>query len=166
MGPRHTPPTGGVAPLAATLVLALYPASDSAPRASAARAEIAVGATVLPRAVIAAESAPESLDVSASDVARGYVDVRRAMHLTIASNSPFGYALDVWPAAPVFRAVEIIGFGAEVRLGDDGGAIFARGARGGALPLELGFRFTLAPGLAPGRYPWPLRFQVRPLTGP
>jgi hypothetical protein len=166
MGPTHARRTGALVPLAAALVLALYPASSSAPRASAARAELAVGATVLARAVIAAESSPAGLDITAADVARGYVDVRRATRLTIANTSPYGYALDVWPAAPVFREVEILGFGAEVRLGDDGGAIVARGARGSALPLVLDFRFTLAPGLAPGRYPWPLKFQVRPLTDP
>ena len=166
MGPSLARPTGLVAPLAASLALALYPALDSAPHASAARAELQVGATVLPRALIAAESSPATLEVTPADVARGYVDARRAMRLTIANNSPYGYALDVWPAAPVFRAVEIQGFGADVRLGDDGGAIVARGARGAALPLVLDFRFTLAPGLAPGRYPWPLKFQVRPLAAP
>jgi hypothetical protein len=166
MGPTHARPAGVLAPLAASLLLVLYPASDSAPRASATRAEMVVGATVVARAVIAAESGPQVLEVSAADVARGYVEVRRAMRLTIANNSPYGYALDVWPAAPVFRAVEIAGFGGDVRLGDDGGAIVARGARGAALPLVLDFRFTLAPGLEPGVYPWPLRFQVRPLLGP
>ena len=166
MGPTYARPKGALAPLAASLVLVGYPATDSAPRASAARAEIHVGATVLPHTVIAAQSSPAALEVTAADVARGYVDVRRAMRLTISNNSPHGYALDVWPTAPVFREVEILGFGAEVRLPDAGGAIAARGARGAALPLELGFRFTLAPGIAPGRYPWPLQFQVRPLNDP
>jgi hypothetical protein len=164
MDPTHVRTTGVLAPFAASLVLAL-PAS-SAPRAPGARAEFAVGATVLARAAITEEASPAGLEVTPADVARGYVDVRRATHLTIANTSPYGYALDVWPAAPVFREVEILGFGADVRLGNDGGAIVARRARGASLPLLLDFRFTLAPGLAPGRYPWPLRFQVRPLLEP
>jgi hypothetical protein len=60
----------------------------------------------------------------------------------------------------VFSQVEIVGFGAQVRFGDDGGAIVARGARGEALPLLVDSGVVLAPG----RYPWPLRFRVRPLV--
>lgn len=165
MDPTQVRATGVLAPIAASLALAV-PAGSAAPRAASARAEFSVGATVLARAVISEESSPTSLEVTPADVARGYVDARRATRLTIANTSPYGYELDVWPAAPVFREVEIVGFGAQVRLGDDGGAIVARGARGPSLPLLLDFRFTLAPGLAPGRYPWPLHFQVRPLPAP
>ena len=153
------------APLAAALALALYPPSSSSPNASAARAEILVGATVLARAVIASESSPALLELTVADIARGYVDLPRATHLTVANTSPYGYALDVWPAVPVFREVLIRGLGADVRLSAEGGEIVSRNARGPALPLVLDYRFALAPGLAPGRYPWPLRFQVRPLAG-
>ena len=159
--------TSTTAPAAAAVaVLALLAPAGSAPRASAARAQIAVGATVLARALIAAQSSPDGIEISAADIARGYLDVPRATRLTIANTSPYGYALDVWPAAPVFREVLIVGFGGEVRLRDDGGAIVARGAHGQALPLTLDFRFLLAPGVLPGRYPWPLKFQVRPLSEP
>jgi hypothetical protein len=151
---------------AAPLTLSLYASTGSAPRAASARAEIAVGVTVLPRTVIAAESSPAALEVTPIDVARGFVDVPRGTRLTIANTSPYGYELDVWPAVPVFREVTIVGFGPQVRLGDEGGSIVARGARGPALPLVLDYRFTLAAGLAPGRYPWPLRFQVRPVMAP
>ncbi len=166
MGPIHTRPASALAPLAAWLGLALYPGATSAPLAAPARAEIGVGATVLARAQIATESTPAALEISAADVARGYVDVPQAMRLTIANTSPYGYALDVWPTAPVFREVRVLGLGREVRLSDDGGAIITRGAHGQALPLVLDVRFTLAPGLVPGRYPWPLKLQVRPLLDP
>jgi hypothetical protein len=147
------------------LVAAIYAPLSSAPSASASRAEILVGATVLARAYIADEANPPLLEVTAADVARGYVELRRATRLTIANTSPYGYALDVWPTAPVFREVRIEGMGAQVRLGDEGGEIVTRNVRGPALALVLDYRFALAPGLAPGLYPWPLRFQVRPLTG-
>ena len=146
---------------AAILVALLFSLSSAA---STSRSAFGVGANVLARATIAAESSPELLEITASDLSRGYVDV--ASRLTIANTSPYGYALDVWPAAGMFRAVDVGGVGAPVRLSADGGSIVARGQRGQALGLDLTIRFALAPGLAPGRYPWPLRFQVRPLSGP
>ena len=139
-------------PGSAAIVVALLFSLSSA--ASTSRSEFGVGANVLARATIAAESSPELLEVTASDLSRGYVDV--ASRLTIANTSPYGYALDVWPAAAVFSAVDVGGVGALVRLTADGGTIVARGQRAHALGLVL----------APGRYPWPLRFQVRPLAGP
>ncbi len=166
LSPRARSARAATLIVAAPLALSLYASTDSAPWAATARSEIAVGVTVLARTVIAAESNPAALEVTPLDVARGYVDAPQATRLTIANTSPYGYELDVWPAAPVFREVTIVGFGPQVRLGDEGGAIVARGARGPALPLVLDFRFRLAPGLAPGRYPWPLRFQVRPVAGP
>jgi len=148
------------------LVAALSAPLGSAPNASASRAEMLVGATVLARAFIADEANPPVLEVTPADVARGYVELKRATRLTIANTSPYGYALDVWPTAPVFREVRIEGLGAQVRLGDEGGEIVTRNVRGPALPLVLDYRFALAPGLQPGLYPWPLRFQVRPLPTP
>lgn len=167
MRPIRARPARAAALLAvAPLALSLYASTGAAPKAATARAAIAVGVTVLARAVIAEQSNPAALEVTPLDLARGYVDVPRATRLTIANTSPYGYELDVWPAAPVFREVTIVGFGPQVRLGDEGGSIVARGARGQALPLVLDFRFTLAAGLEPGRYPWPLRYQVRPIAGP
>ncbi len=153
----------GTLVLGALLALASSGGRTS-PAAVTARAQMPVGATVLARALIAEEQSPAVLEVSAADVARGYVDVRGATRLTVANTSPYGFALDVWPAVPVFRALVVGGLGAEARLGDDGGAIVQRGQRGAALPLTLDLRFQLAPGVAPGRYPWPLRYSVHPLA--
>ncbi|MBS0394540.1 MAG: hypothetical protein JSR54_07935, partial [Proteobacteria bacterium] len=134
--------------LGAVLALASS-AGRTSPAGATARAQIPVGATVLARALIADERSPAVLEVSAADVARGFVEVRGATRLTVANTSPYGYALDVWPAAPVFRSVIVGGLGADARLGDDGGAIVQRGQRGPALPLILDLRFQLAPGVAP-----------------
>ncbi|HTY48912.1 MAG TPA: hypothetical protein VMB48_04385 [Steroidobacteraceae bacterium] len=127
---------------------------------------MAVSLVVLPPGGMYRASSPAGLAISAADVARGYVEVRRATRLTVTSLGQAGYLLDVSPTAAVFTEVLVEGVGRQVTLGSNGGTIFERGGIGLSPPLALmlDFRFTLAPGVTPGRYPWPLRFQVRPLA--
>jgi hypothetical protein len=149
----------------AALVLAIC-LLPGAPQAASREARFGVGAVVLARATIAAETDAPFLEVTQADIGRGYVDARRATRLVIANTSPLGFALDVWPAAALFDSVEVTGAGTQATLATEGGAITLRGVHGPTSELILDFRFALAPGLQPGRYPWPLRFDVRPLTGP
>ena len=148
--------------LGAALVLA--PADGARPGESSARASFSVGAVVLARAGIAATDVPATLLISARDVARGFVDVEHAARLTVLNTSSVGYALEVLTLTPLFSGIEVRGTGADVSLDATGGSIVQRGRRGTSIPLALGFRFVLAPGIAPGSYPWPLGFSVRPLA--
>jgi hypothetical protein len=131
--------------------------------APTARTSFGVGAVVLAHAGIAQQALPEALELSAEDVARGFVDRPAAVRLSIVNTSAAGFALEVLPVSPVISGVEVGGAGAQAAFDAGGGSIIARGIRGRAIELSLGFRFQLAPGLAPGRYPWPLAFNVRPL---
>jgi len=92
-------------------------------------------------------------------VARGYVEVPEATRLLVTNTSRRGYLLSVWPVASVFSAVVLTHGGYRSELGADGGEIFDP-RWGKTLPLVLGVRFMLAPGVKPGTYPWPLQFQV------
>jgi hypothetical protein len=129
----------------------------------ASRATLAVGVTVLPRTEIESESSPATLTVTAADVSRGYVDLPAATRLSVWNTSPAGYVVDVWPAVNLFSAADVEAAGGVATVGDAGGTVVARGARGRGLPLVMSVRFHLAPHVGPGRYPWPLRYQVRPL---
>jgi hypothetical protein len=135
------------------------------PRAQAgtARADIQVSVTVMARTLIDSESSPRQLQVSAADVARGYVEVQGATSLLVTNTNRRGYVLSVWPQVQVFSTVVVRNGDSQAELGADGGEIFER-RWGKTLPLTLDFRFVLAPGVKPGVYPWPLRFQVSSLT--
>jgi len=122
-----------------------------------------VGATVLPVAKIQAASAPGEIIVSAGDIRRGYVDVSQPTSLQINSNSPNGIALDLMSVSTMMTAVTVSGLDSEQSLGADGGTLVQRWQRPQSIHLSLRFKFMLAPGLVPGRYPWPLRLDVRPL---
>jgi len=126
-------------------------------------AEIAVSVTVMARTLIDAESSPQQLEVSAADVARGYVEVPGATQLVVTNTNRRGYLLSVWPQVQVFSAVMVRNGDSQAELGADGGEIFER-RWGQTLALALDFRFMLAPGVKPGVYPWPVKLQVSPLT--
>jgi len=148
--------------LAIAAVIAALPAV--ATQAATRQSRIEVGAVVLARAVIERETSPASIEVSEADVARGYVEVRSGTRLIVANSSPLGYALDVWPATSVFTSADLTTAGSIATIAQDGGTVMERGAHGPSSLVVLDVRFKLAPGVAPGHYPWPLRYQVRPLT--
>ena len=129
---------------------------------SSARFE--VGATVRAVAAVERESDPPGLRISAADLRRGYVDAAAPVDLLVRSNSPSGFAVDVTPLAPIATAIEIRGFAAAVSLGADGGSVVERWRRPQERRLSLRLRFMLAPGVAAGDYPWPVRLSVRPLA--
>jgi hypothetical protein len=138
-------------------------AADSGARAAESRAYIAIGAHVQAIARIQSASEPRELRLSTNDLRRGFVDVEQPTSLLVNSNSPNGIALDLTALSPMLSSMIVYGLGSEQALGADGGTLIQRWERPQSLRLALKFRLVLAPGLAPGRYPWPLRLDVRPL---
>ncbi|HJS90064.1 MAG TPA: hypothetical protein VJ738_08895 [Steroidobacteraceae bacterium] len=132
--------------------------------AAVAGAPITVSAVVQPRTAIVSATMPASLDVTASDVARGFVEVSGSSQILVTNNSPEGFELEVLTGASVFSSVAVQGLGAEATVEAEGGEIFLPSRRGAAIPLILSYRFQLASGTTPGRYPWPLQFGVRPIS--
>ena len=121
-----------------------------------------VSANVTPVARLEA-TAPAPLLITSADLARGFVDTPHPLHLHVYSNSRAGFALDVAAQSPWFEAVAIGGLDTQVTLGAEGGTIVQRWHGVPSRALELRLRFTLAPGLMPGLYAWPLQLRARPL---
>ncbi|MDE2220039.1 MAG: hypothetical protein KGL25_03980 [Gammaproteobacteria bacterium] len=121
-----------------------------------------VSANVRPVAHLEA-ALPAQLLISGADLARGFVDMPRALRVQVYSNSRAGFVLDVAAQSPWFTAVTIDGLDSPVTLGVEGGTIVQRwhGANSRALGLRMCFK--LAPGLLPGLYAWPLQLRARPL---
>ena len=132
--------------------------------AAAVSARILVSAAVLPRTAILSATMPASLDVSASDVARGFVEVRGSSRILVTNNSPEGFELEVFTGASIFSSVAVYGLGGDDTVDAYGGEIFLPSRRGASIPFALSYRFQLAPGTVPGHYPWPLQFGVRPIS--
>lgn len=127
----------------------------------AARGPVAAWAIGLPDGYVVMEYQAPVIQVSAEDVARGVVEVRGGSRLVITTRSPAGYALDFVNRGTVFQAVEIDGIGNAVARGATGGTVVQQQAAAGTRVVALNYRFTLAPGTAPGTYAWPLELTVR-----
>jgi len=138
-------------------------ASVTAAAARDIHSEFSVGATVRAVAQIERQSTPAGLEISGADLQRGFIDVVQPTQLTVRSNSPSGFALEVLTVAPMLSSMIIEGLNSDLVLGADGGTVVQRWQSPRVVNLSLKFRFTLAPGLVAGNYPWPLRLAVRPL---
>lgn len=131
--------------------------------AAQVRTQLGVSATVLPIARLQLSSAPTELQLSVEDLRRGFIDVTQPTSIVINSNSAQGIALELLTLNPMLRSMVVEGLDSAQMLGADGGTLVRRWNGPQSLRLSLKFRLLLAPGLAPGRYPWPLRLSVRPL---
>ena len=138
-------------------------ASVTAAGARDTHSGFAVSATVRAVANIELRSAPTDLEISGADLRRGFIDVVQPTQLTVRSNSPAGFALEVLTVAPMLSSMNIQGLNSDLALGADGGTIVQRWQKPEVINLSLKFRFTLAPGLVAGNYPWPVRLAVHPL---
>lgn len=156
-------PVSGKAPFWGALtwlVLAVGPASLFAAQA---HTTMMVSAYVLPVARIQMATVEPPLQVSAADVALGYVDAPRPLLLRIDSNSRAGFALDVSALSPWCTAVALHGLDSEVVLDEAGGTVVQRWLDSKSRSLALRARFKLAATVQPGLYAWPLRLSARPL---
>ena len=160
---RHAGEPRCLAFVATVFVLCTVLGAMQQAQAGSARAEIGVSVRVVARTLIDSESSPRELEVSASDVARGYVDVRGTTQLFVTNTNRQGYLLSVWPQVQMFSMVVVRSGDSEAELGADGGEILER-RWGQRLSLALDFRFLLVPGVRPGTYPWPVKLQVSPLN--
>lgn len=138
-------------------------ASVTAAGARDVHSDFSVSVTVRPAAHIEIQSAPSGLAIADADLRRGYIDVLQPTQLTVHSNSPNGFALEVLTVAPMLSSMVVAGLNSDLTLGADGGTIVQRWQKPQAVNLSLKFRFALAPGLIAGNYPWPVRLAVRPL---
>ena len=127
------------------------------------RSTFSVTATVRAVANIELASVPGGVRITAADLARGFVDIEQPTQVVIHSNSQSGFALEVLTVTPMMSAIIIHGLDTDLELGAQGGTVVHRWQAPQAMNLSLNFRFALAPGLAPGNYPWPVRLAVRPL---
>jgi hypothetical protein len=144
-------------------VLLVSAASCVVVQARDARTSFNVSATVNAVAKLQVQSAPTEILVSDEDLRRGFIEVAQPTDLVIRSNSASGYALDLRTVTPLFSSVVVRGLASEQSLGGEGGTIVQRWHTPQTVNLSLQFRLVLAPGLAAGRYPWPVRIDVRPL---
>ena len=120
--------------------------------AHAQRAQVAVTASVVPRTVVES-AAPAAVQISASDIERGYVESTATYR--VRSNDPRGFLMQVRPRTARAEAVQLGGGAQAIALGDDGIELH-RPWQAGAQEIMLRIRVRLDELVRPGRMELPV----------
>lgn len=102
-------------------------------------------------------SQPQVLEITALDVARGYVEPREPLLIEVETNAP-AYTMVLSKAGEHVRGVEVAGLGTQLRFQSDTTVTRKPGARQETLQLRV--RFALDRELGPGTYPWALQLST------
>lgn len=127
-------------------------------------AQMNVSVQVIARTILTIDAQPATVDISAEDVARGYVDVPQAVAFRVRSNSREGYTLTFQPVSFPFSAAEVR-WGAQSATVEGGDWLsslshpYQQGGSAGSLAVRL----RLSAGVEPGSYAWPLQVAANSL---
>jgi hypothetical protein len=126
--------------------------------ASVGSSTMKVTANVLPYLRLQVLKQVSTLNVTPEDIARGYIDVPAATDLMAKTNDRNGFSLSFDARSNVFRKAQVTGLAGGLELGPEGGMAH-QPFTGNRMLMRLSYRFFLAPGVAPGSYPWPLQIS-------
>lgn len=149
----------GAAALVMTLGLGV-----GAANAESARAMIRVTATVAAYTNIDIQRQERVLNITESDIRRGYVEVSAATVLNVRTNLRDGYVLSFYNNGGPLKAVTIIDGARNIDLtGANGFAHFSTLGRrpGEEQTKELSYRFYLNEDAAAGAYAWPIQIGTK-----
>ncbi len=125
-------------------------------------AQMHVSVHVIARTILSVDRQPTTVEVTASDVARGYVDIPQIVAFRVRSNAASGYALQFEPVTGPFSRAEIKWNGTVIVIQNETSWMtrqYHRGVTGGVLNVRL----HLAPDTEPGSYSWPIRLTAASL---
>ena len=157
--------SAGVFAAIAQLVAFILLCLPLAATADSGAAKLLVSATVLKHASLQVLAQPASVEVTAVDLSRGYVDVFGPAQVAVQSNTTSGYVLMFETQGEFLRQTLVKGLGPEVQLGASGGGVTQRGTGRGMSKTvhDMEFRFLLSESARQGLYAWPVRLSVTPL---
>lgn len=118
----------------------------------AREARLQVVAYVAPRASLETLEQPQSVELTAADVERGYKDV--PLGYRVRTNASNGCLLRIAPRGGIAEEIEVRGGPFDGVAATEPVDLHAGGA--GETEFRLAVRLRLGPGLPPGRYPLPL----------
>ena len=132
----------------------------ASPLAAASKtASLTVSVEVIARTIVTVDSQPASVDVSANDIARGYVELPNSVLFHVRSNASNGYVIQFQPVMGPFSRADVTLGSAQAAVGTDG-AWLSQPYQQGTATGSFSVRLMLAPGTQPGSYAWPVRFDA------
>src|SRR5712691_873566 len=140
-----------------TVIVSIAPAS-----AASTSAQLSISVQVVALTILTVDSQPAAIEVSATDVARGYVEVPQAVLFHVRSNAINGYTVQFDPMSYPFSRADINWGNTMATVGADGTWLrqpYQQGTTTGSLNVRL----TLAPDATAGSYAWPVRIAANSL---
>jgi len=146
------------------VLLALTAMSAPLYAAGSNTAQMNVSVQVIARTILTVDVQPSAVNITADDIARGYVDVPQAVAFRVRSNSRAGYTLTFQPVNFPFSAAEVRwGAQSAVVEGGDWMASLSHPYQQGSSAGSLAVRLRLSAGVEPGSYAWPLQVAANSL---
>jgi len=146
-----------------SVLLSLNLAAAAVPATAASRAaDMQVSVVVVARTILTVDQQPTIVQVSASDVARGYLDLPQAIAFRIRSNASNGYTVQVGPISAPFTHAEVTWNRIVMVVSSDSTSVrqqYQPGTTSGVLSVRL----LLAPTTVPGSYHWPIQLTAASL---
>lgn len=130
--------------------------------AASSTAQLSVSVQVIARTILSIDSEPASVEVSAADIARGYVDLPQSVAFHVHSNDTAGYTLQFEPLASPFSKAAVTWADSVASYGSDG-TWLTRAYQQGTVRGTMSIRLTIAAGTQPGTYAWPVVFEANSL---
>ena len=131
----------------------------AAAQAASSSAEMRVSVQVIARTLLTVDQEPTSVQITADDIARGYIEVPEAVAFRIRSNASNGYSVQFQPVDYPFSKAEVKWGSSVAVVGSDGSWLTQPYQQGTTTGL-LNVRLTLASSTTPGTYAWPIRLAA------
>ena len=132
--------------------------------AGSSTGQMNVSVQVIARTILTVDAQPSEINVTADDIARGYVDVPQAVAFRVRSNSRDGYTLTFQPVSFPFSSAMVRWEAQTARVeGGDWLASMSHPYQQGGSAGSLAVRLQLSADAEPGSYAWPLQVVANSL---
>jgi hypothetical protein len=125
-------------------------------------ASMQVSVEVVARTIMTIEAQPASVEISAGDVARGYIELPAAVTVRVRSNARSGYAIEFAPLSGPFNRAKVrwSSFEAAVTASEGSWVVQPQAKE---VQSAMAVRLIVSQGTQPGSYAWPLVIDAKSL---
>lgn len=131
-------------------------------RGESASGQVTVGARVAPHIRWQVREEPAVLEITAEDIARGFVEVPAA-RVRVQTNDPAGFIVVARVSGDQFASGALTGLDQPISIGAGGGFLHLPFRGTAVVDADLRWRLPLSDRSAAGSYPWPLRISLHPI---
>lgn len=128
--------------------------------AGSGKATVVVSATVMGKISQSIIHQEHLINVTQSDLKKGFVEISSGTILQVKTNARNGYALFFEGSNEVFKEVMVIDRGRTVTLSPHGGLVFQPYSGSKIEVKDLSYRLQLKENTQPGTYPFPFRVKA------